>query len=107
MSRACMLSQLRLTLCDPVDGSPPGSSVHWILQARILEWVIMPPLLQGIFPTEGSNPHLLHFLRWQVSSLPRVPSGSLYTISLASPSAPNSTDSIWKCGLEELLRSTG
>ena len=26
------------TLCDPIDGSPPGSSVHGILQARILEW---------------------------------------------------------------------
>ena len=31
-----------LTLCDPVDRSPPGSSVHGILQARILEWVAMP-----------------------------------------------------------------
>ena len=30
------------TLCDPMDGSPPGSSVHGILQARILEWVAMP-----------------------------------------------------------------
>ena len=30
--------QLCLTLCDPTDGSPPGSSVHGILQARILEW---------------------------------------------------------------------
>ena len=28
-----------LTLCDPVDCSPPGSSIHGILQARILEWV--------------------------------------------------------------------
>ena len=28
-----------LTLCDPMDYSPPGSSVHGILQARILEWV--------------------------------------------------------------------
>ena len=27
------------TLCDPMDCSPPGSSVHEILQARILEWV--------------------------------------------------------------------
>ena len=27
------------TLCDPIDGSPPGSSVHAILQARTLEWV--------------------------------------------------------------------
>ena len=26
------------TLCDPMDCSAPGSSVHWILQARILEW---------------------------------------------------------------------
>ena len=31
--------QLRLTLCDPTDGSPPGSPVPGILQARTLEWV--------------------------------------------------------------------
>ena len=31
--------QLCLTLCDPIDGSPPDSSVPGILQARILEWV--------------------------------------------------------------------
>ena len=31
--------QLRLTPCDPTDGSPPGSPVHGILQARTLEWV--------------------------------------------------------------------
>ena len=30
--------QLCLTLCDPIDGSPPGSSVHGIFQARTLEW---------------------------------------------------------------------
>ena len=28
-----------LTLCDPIDGSPPGSSAHGIFQARVLEWV--------------------------------------------------------------------
>ena len=33
------LLQLCLTLCDPMDCSPPGSSVHGILQARIQEWV--------------------------------------------------------------------
>ena len=38
----CSVTQLCLTLCDPVDCSPPGSSVHGILQARILEWVAMP-----------------------------------------------------------------
>ena len=31
--------QLCLTLCDPMDCSPPGSSVHGILQAKILKWV--------------------------------------------------------------------
>ena len=35
----CLVTKSCLTLCDPVDCSPPGSSVHGILQARILEWV--------------------------------------------------------------------
>ena len=34
--------QSSLTLCNPMDGSLPGSSVHEILQARILEWITMP-----------------------------------------------------------------
>ena len=34
--------QLCLTLCDPMDCSPPGSFVHGILQARILEWIAIP-----------------------------------------------------------------
>ena len=29
------------TLCDPIDGSPPGSAIPGILQARILEWVVI------------------------------------------------------------------
>ena len=33
--------QSYLTLCNPIDGSPPGSSVHEILQARTLEWVAL------------------------------------------------------------------
>ena len=37
-----LVTQSCLTLCDPMDYSPPGSSVHGILQARILEWVAMP-----------------------------------------------------------------
>ena len=36
------VTQLHLTLCDPKDCSLPGSSVHGILQARILEWVAIP-----------------------------------------------------------------
>ena len=60
--RCAQLLQSCLTLCDPMDCSPPGSSVHGILQARILEWVAMPSS-KGIFPTQESNMypwHLLH-----------------------------------------------
>ena len=48
-----------LTLCDPVDCSPPGSSIYGILQARILEWVAIF-FSRGIFPTQGLNPGLLN-----------------------------------------------
>ena len=37
-----LVTQSCLTLCDPMDCSPPGSSAHGILQARILEWVAIP-----------------------------------------------------------------
>ena len=39
---AAKLRQSCLTLCNPIDGSPPGSSVPGILQARTLEWVAFP-----------------------------------------------------------------
>ena len=45
------------TLCDPMDCSPPGSSVHGISHVRKLEW--LPFLLQGIFP--ASNTPLLNY----------------------------------------------
>ena len=45
-----------------MDCSPPDSSVHGILQARILEWVASP-FSRGIFPTQGLNPGLLHYRR--------------------------------------------
>ena len=51
--RAIVL-QSCLALCHCVDYSPLGSSVQRILQARILEWVTSA-ILQGIFPTQGSN----------------------------------------------------
>ena len=53
------LLQFCPTLCDPKDCGPPGSSVHEILQARILGWVA----------TQGSNLHLLNLLHWQAGSL--------------------------------------
>ena len=39
-----------LTLCDPMDSSPPGSSVHRTLQARILEWVAISFSVAAVQP---------------------------------------------------------
>ena len=62
----CQVAQSCPTLWDPVDCSPPGSSVHGILQAGCC----VP--LQGIFPTQGLNPRVLCLLHWQAGSLPVV-----------------------------------
>ena len=126
-----VLTQLCPTLCDPMDCSPPGSSVHGILQERRLEWVAMPcsrgssqprdrsqvsalwmdallseppgkpkntgvgsvSLCQGNFPTQELNQGLLH-CRW-----------ILYQLSnLGSPSTKlsNSISTLWSEGSAHL-----
>ena len=47
--------QLCPTLCDPKDSSPSGSSVHGILQARILEWVAMPSSTGSFLPRDRTQ----------------------------------------------------
>ena len=42
ITSVCYLAQFYPALFDPLDYSPPGSSVHGILQARLLEWIAMP-----------------------------------------------------------------
>ena len=64
-----------LTLCNPLDSSSPGSSVHGILQGKNTG-VGCHALLQRIFLTQGSNLHLLCLLHWQEGSLPLTPSGN-------------------------------
>ena len=70
---ACMLRLLQLcpALCNPMDCSLPGSSVHGILQAGILEWVVMPSS-RGSSRSKGC---LFCLLCWQVGSLPLAPPG--------------------------------
>ena len=50
---------LQLCLCDPMDCSPPGSSVHGILQARILEWVAIPFSLGSSQPRDRTQVSVL------------------------------------------------
>ena len=55
-----------------MDCSPPGSSVHGILQVRILEWVASPSS-RGSSPPQGANPWLVCLLHWQAGSVPLAP----------------------------------
>ena len=55
-----LVTQSCLILSDPIDCNLPGSSVHGILQARILEWVTIS-FSKGHSPTQGLNLGLLHF----------------------------------------------
>jgi len=64
------------TLCNPVDGSPPGSSDHGILQAGILEWVACPP--PGDLPDPGIEPMSPATPALQVDSLPLSGQGSSF-----------------------------
>ena len=58
----CLVTQSCPTLCDPLDCSPPGSSVRGDSPGRNTG-AGCQALLQGIFPTQGSNPGLLHCRR--------------------------------------------
>ena len=79
-----------LTLCDPMDGSLPGCSVHGILQARMLEWVAIPFSRASSQPRDwtqvshiadsyhlnhqGNCPHILHrFIRVILSHRQALP----------------------------------
>ena len=73
-SRACRCAYLCLTLCDPMDCSQPGSSVHGVVLARILEWVAI------LFSRGSSQPQD----QTQVSSI----AGRFFTVR-ATRKAPN------------------
>ena len=65
----CSVIQSCLTVCDPMDCSLPGSYVHGIFQAKILEWVAISYSRRSSWPRDP-NLCLLHFLYWQADYLP-------------------------------------
>ena len=94
-----------LTLCNPVDCSLPGSSLCGVIQARILEWVAMLSA-RVIFPTQGSNPHLLP---WQADPLPlshlENPALTQYWEIIDGPSGSDGKASVYDTG--DPVRSLG
>ena len=78
------------TLCNPMDCSPPGSSVHWILQARILEWVAVSFSRGSSQPSDQTHVFyigrgiLYHCATWEAPSLPTCQSVSRVMFLLCS-----------------------
>ena len=72
--RMCLAAQSCLPLCDPMDCSRPGSSIHGNSPGKNTG-VDCHSLLQGVFPTQGSNPRLSRLLHWQVGPWPLTPPG--------------------------------
>ena len=90
----CVCAQLCLTLCDPMDCSPPGSSVHGDSPGQN-PGVGCHALLQGIFLTQGLNPGLPN-CRWVLYRLshqrsPRILEWVAYPSSRASSRPRNQT----------------
>ena len=79
----CLVAKLYLTLCDPVDCSLPGSSVHRISQARTLEWV-------SIYFSKGSSQPGMEpaATALEVDSLPLSHLGSPYIVSYTTSFHP-------------------
>ena len=74
----CLFAQSCLTLCDPMNCSPPGSSVHGILQARILDWVAISFSECYIGFTLKSYSHPVEILKYSPRFL-QIP-GSLHSL---------------------------
>ena len=73
---ARLVTESCLTLCDPVDCSPPGSSVHGILQETMLEWVAVPSSRESSWLKDQTRS-----LALQAESLPSEPPGKPSTVT--------------------------
>ena len=71
---ACSVARLYLTLCDPMDYSPPESSVHETFQARLLEWVAIAYSRRSSPPVDQTHVScigrwiLYHFDTWEAQN---------------------------------------
>ena len=83
----CLVAKFCPTLCDPVDCSPPGSSGHGILQARILEWVAISSTRGSFRPRDQSRVSCIsctmgRFFNAEPSGKPQISRGITYIRNL-------------------------
>ena len=96
-----------LTLCDLMYCSPPGSSVHGILEARVWNGFLCSSSQD--LPDQRSNPCLLHLLLWQVGSLPLAPPGKPLNANGSLLKTKRTIEQIWRmgCGLLSPVLDSG
>ena len=93
--KLCLFSQACLTLCDPMDRGPPGSSVHGTLQARTLQRIAMPSCRRSSQPrgrTQVSRIADGFFTVWVTREAPPPNPRNCWSLSVVS-------DSLWPDGL--------
>ena len=78
----CSVTQSCLTLCDPMDCSPPCSSVHEILQARTLEWVAIPSSRGSSWPWDRTRSPTLQVISLQSEPLGKPKNTGVGSLSL-------------------------
>ena len=85
-SSMCCLLQSCQTLFNPMDCSPPSSSVHWILQARILEWVAISFSRESSWPRDWTQVSCIagrrRFTFWATREDPQILKGRSGSVSL-------------------------
>ena len=104
LSLCCAKSlQSWLTLCNPMDCGPLGSSVREILWTWILEWVALSSSSRSSRPKQGLNPPLSSLLHSHGSSLPLTPPGKALLSSLSLKTADTPTISYFEYGCWNFL----
>ena len=96
------LLQLCPILCDPMDCSPTGSSVHGILQERILEWVTMPSSSGSSLLRDRTHISNVSCIGWQLSYLPlalhgKAVVGTTQVVKDIQFSSVQSLSRVWLC----------
>ena len=105
----CLVTQSCTTLCDPLDYSPPGSSVHEISQARILERSVMPFSRGSSWSRDQTHVSCVSciasgfFTCWAIREAPRFT--WIYWIYLEVASSPPKNWCFWTVVLEKTLES--
>ena len=79
------------TLCNPMEHSLPGSSVHGILQARVLEWVAVSFFRGSSWPRDGTCVSYISYIGRQVFFLPLAPPGKPINSNLNSCGRPEAS----------------